>query len=73
MRRVLLENVCCTNEFEGNTSQSECRRSYSRFASSIEDRESCGFPEVASAVLLQAVDMESVVVNTEYLSVGNHG
>ena len=35
--------------------------------------ESCGFPEVASAVLLQAVDMESVVVNTEYLSVGNHG
>ena len=26
--------------------------------------ESCGFPEVALAVLLQAVDMESVVVNT---------
>ena len=32
--------------------------------------ESCGFPEVASAVLLQAIDMESDIVNTEYLSVG---
>ena len=54
----------------GFVTYSECGRFMKKMSTIVTVHESCGFPEVASAVLLQAVDMESVVVNTEYLSVG---
>ena len=64
--KVLLGALACWSPSVGQPSCCECLMPYPY-------HESCGFPEVASAVLLQAVDMESVVVNAEYLSVGNHG